>query len=302
MGKKETSLAFVKTVGLIFILFYILIWLILHILSIFIGFVCPIFRNVGFISLLALPISIIASLITFKIMMNRQKKDPLAQLHLAMKQEMNENGFSDKFFQINNEGIELFRREYTNNSIGYFLELVVFGSIGYIYKEDYQKALQLINMVDNNALKSRVISFLDGGYSLILYFDTQLNVCYRLQDRGRAERVMDDAKPYIEKFRGKNDLFNLGIDETYYFYYLINQDYDSSKKYAEAILKNPITNKAKIVDGYLEMARIYKLTGDVDKESEYINEAKKVLLERNITINQQSIDCYMRERENLQQY
>ena len=297
MGKKETSLAFAKTIGLIFILYYILIWLILSVLGRIIGFLCPILKNIGFISLIALPISIIAAIITFSVMMKRQKNDPLDQLHSAMKREMRENGFTDKFFEINSQGIELFRQEYTNGSIGYFLEMVVCGSLGYIYKEDYQKALQLINMVDNKALKSRDISFLDGGYSLILYFDSQLNVCYRLQDKGRAERVMEDARPYLEKFRGKNELINMGIDESYYFYYLINQDYDTAKKYAEAILKNPISVREKFVDGYLEMARIYRLTGDMDKESEYINEARNALQERSIPLNQQTFDFYMRERE-----
>ena len=108
---------------------------------------------------------------------------------------------------------------------------------------------------------------------------------------------MEDARPYLEEFRGKNELINMGIDESYYFYYLINQDYDTAKKYAEAILKNPISVREKFVDGYLEMARIYRLTGDMDKESEYINEAKNALQVRNIPLNQQTFDFYMRERE-----
>ena len=296
MGKKATRLAFAKTIGLIVIMFYVITWVLLLFISRVMGSTGSLGREIGIISLVALPISIVAAIITFNIMMAHERKNPLSILEVSAKKEMRENGFSDRFFQLTTEGINLYRREPSDSAIGYFLQLVVGGAIGYIYREDYQKALELINLIDNKALRSETVSFLDGGYSLILYFDTQINVCYRLQDRARVERVMEDAKPYLERFRGKNEMINLCIEETYYYYYLTLQDVDSAKKYAEAMLSNPLNVKERFPDGYMAMARICRLSGDLNKETEYINEAKQIVDEKKIPLFQQSFDFYMRER------
>ena len=74
----------------------------------------------------------------------------------------------------------------------------------YICKQDNDRALQYINLIDIKKIKGGDLSFLDGGVSVVSYFTAQMElsmamVCKKTGDDEGAARLMADAHRLAEE-------------------------------------------------------------------------------------------------------
>ena len=142
--------AFVKTFGLLWIIvlcFAFLIDILAWIL----------FRySFGVSFLITLVISILIAIVIMIVMMAKENKSPISNLTKEMRLEIRANGYSDKVLEIAEEGIKLCSA--SSHDFVYLKDFAIYGAECYMYKQNCDKALQLLNLIDiNEILNNQVI-------------------------------------------------------------------------------------------------------------------------------------------------
>ena len=232
--------------------------------------------------------SFVISLILILALGKKEKNNPIGSINTQLKKEMRENGMSDHFFELAEQGIALYNG--TPHDFVYFKDFIMFGADGYIQRDHYDKALRYLNMIDMEQIKSKNTAFFDSGFSLISFFDVQMSYCVATKDIGRAERVVRDAEQFITGFRGKDDSVNLMIDDFYCMYCYLIQDYSGALQHAQSIMNNNCHTKGRLVVGQLNLALIYNKTGDTAQRDYYMNDALKIIEKSGNPVSKQSYE------------
>ena len=282
---------FIKTFLLLLIIVLVIMWMIL-------GLGWYIFRydNLGTVFLISLIVAVVVTFIMLVIMLKKEKNSPVASLHNEYMKEIRENGYSDRFLELADQGLKMCSS--TDHDFVYQKDFALYGAEAYILREEYDKALEYLNKVDINSIKKKDLSFLDGGQGLAVFFAIQMEYCNQTKDVERARRVYNDAIGYIDDFYGKGDDMDLFIDDFYCYYNYLNGDYVQAKRHAEKIIDNNLHKKSKMIGGHLHLASIYKKLGDQEKVDELLDEAEKLLEESDSAISKQ---VYEIQKKRLQE-
>ncbi|MCR5105568.1 MAG: hypothetical protein K6B68_14130 [Eubacterium sp.] len=208
--------------------------------------------------------------------------------------ELQKNGFSDRFFEMAEQGKSLYTG--SSNEFSYYKNIALYGADGYILKEKYDKAFEFINSLDLNEVKHSDSVLRDNGLCIVSYFDIQMELCNEYGDKERANNVFRDAKPYLDKFYGANNV-SMVIDEFYFSYYYLNQDYMLAIEHAEAMINNPFHKMNSIIAGYLNLAMAYNKMGDTARALEILDEAVKIMNNKKNPVSIQSYEYAKKQIE-----
>ncbi len=169
----------------------------------------------------------------------------------------------------------------------YFIEFVLYGACGYAYREDYENMRRIMDVMDVEKIKAKDISFMDGGRSVISFFDLQMSYCMDTHNKDMAQKVYNDAKPFLDKFYN-NALTRVLADEFYVYYHSVNENYDEAVKYAYALIENDLVKQNRSISGHIDLIKVYMASGDkemalkVPEEAEQISEDSKISTDKNI--------------------
>ena len=192
----------------------------------------------------------------------------------AIMTEFEKNGYSEKFIElssaeVNRLGANTVKTRFNNIYVNYVLNL----ANAYLYHEDIQNAMETINRLSPEELKDN----LDTGnlitmIALLNYFDMQINICDEMKDLNRLQRVMADARPYFEKYRGKSPTADTIINESNCFYFRMMGQYDEAMRYADECLKKK--DKLNGYVGNLLKATVFADMGRVPEALQCVDDAR----------------------------
>ncbi len=242
---------------------------------------------------ICLVISFPAAFFGLKILYARAEKKPLSRTHTELLKEFQENGLSDRALELADRGISE-----VGSSAGDFVYLKTFAIAGCecsIYKGDNMKALQYINLIDIKKIKGGDLSFLDGGASVVSYFTAQMELAKAMNDPVRANNVIADGKPFLDKFYGKNDAVDMLIDDVWFMYHFTLGDIIHAREHALKILNNKIHERDKQIAGYIDMALVCRRMGDEAGVQKFITDAKKITEDSDKAVNRQILEMCFRE-------
>ena len=236
--------------------------------------------------LIALIASPVLAYVCFKLALMREKKKPISILQQELIKEINENGYTDKALQMSLDGIDMYSEKDKGDFV-YFIEFVLYGACGYAYREDYENMRRTMDVMDVEKIKAKDISFMDGGRSVISFFDLQMSYCMDTHNKDMAQKVYNDAKSFLDKFYN-NALTRVLADEFYVYYHSVNENYDEAVKYAYALIENDLVKQNRSISGHIDLIKVYMASGDkemalkVPEEAEQISEDSKISTDKNI--------------------
>ena len=232
--------------------------------------------------------SLLISFIIFKIMMKKEKDNPISTLYSQMKKELQENGYSDKFIEIAEQGIRICSD--SAHDFVYLKDFALFGAEAYISRDEIDKARQCINTIKIDEIKKKDITVFDGGVSLVTYFVVQMELCKAMNDMNRADLVYVDAGQYLHDFYGKTDVLSMLVDDFYICYYYMKQDYLKAKEHAEKVLKNKYHIDNNLVGSHINLMMIYNKLGEPEKVAELQSQIEDNISKTNSAISIQAYD------------
>lgn len=193
----------------------------------------------------------------------------------AIMTEFEKNGYSEKFIElssaeVNRLGATAAKNRFSGIYVNYVLNL----ANAYLYREDLRNAMETINRLSPGEMKDS----LDTGnlitvIALLNYFDMQITICDEMKDLNRLQRVMMDARPYFEKYRGKSSTADTIINESNCFYFRMMGQYDEAMRYADECLKKK--DKLNGYVGNLLKATVFADMGRVPEAMQFIDDAGK---------------------------
>ena len=283
----------------VYIKTFILLWItILLFMSIALSFIDKIFGNaykapaVVICIILSLP----ATYFILKLVLAKSSKKPISVTYSELMKELQENGITDHLLELADRGITE-----VGSSAGDFVYLKMFAIAGceyYIWKQDNDRALQYINLIDIKKVKGGDLSFLDGGVSVVSYFTAQMELSMAMKDPERANNVIADGKPFLDKFYGKKEALDGMIDSVWFMYHYVLQDYPQAQMHAQKIINNKVYKDEKSAIGHVSMATICKRTGDDEGAARFMAEAHRLAEESGKALNKQNLESYYREFPN----
>jgi hypothetical protein len=283
----------------VYIKTFILLWItILLFMSIALSFIDKIFGNaykapaVVICIILSLP----ATYFILKLVLAKSSKKPISVTYSELMKELQENGITDHLLELADRGITE-----VGSSAGDFVYLKMFAIAGceyYIWKQDNDRALQYINLIDIKKVKGGDLSFLDGGVSVVSYFTAQMELSMAMKDPERANNVIADGKPFLDKFYGKKEALDGMIDSVWFMYHYVLQDYPQAQMHAQKIINNKVYKDEKNAIGHVSMAMICKRTGDDEGAARFMAEAHRLAEESGKALNKQNLESYYREFPN----
>ena len=271
MMNKNTSIQ-LKLYGLCSLIVFCVLFAVILVLSMFSAG-----GSLGKRILVIIPVSLLLGFVLMKVLLNREKNNPIGSKYSEMLREVQKNGYSDRFFQIVDEGAALCAEKGDHDS-NYYVGLMLYGAAAYCLKKEYGKALQYINSVDTSKIRSKEQEFLDHGETLALYFNTQMGICQGMRDAQRAENVLADAKNYVEKYYKAGGLNALSIDDMYCAYYCVKGDYEKEFAHATKIMEAKMPDAAKNPMAYLRYLEVYCKTGQKENAEEMYKLLKQSLM------------------------
>lgn len=218
-------------------------------------------------------VSIPVTFIVLKIIEKRESQRPIAVIRKQMVEEMNNNGITDRIFELVDKGMALY--DGGTSDFSYYKDFVIIGAEVYMISGNIDKALQLITKIDKNEIINIVGDTFDKGQGIVTYFTVQMELCADMHDLNRANMIFSDSKPYMEKYYGKLPAVDMTIDGFYSIYYLLCNDGNRAREYAEKVLNNKFHVKNNHISGHMYLAMAYHKLGNVAKVSELLAEAER---------------------------
>ena len=280
----------------VYIKTFILLWItILLFISIALSFIDKTFGNAYKVPVMVICciLSLPATYIILKLMLAKSSKKPLSVTYTELMNELQENGITDHLLELADRGITE-----VGSSAGDFVYLKMFAIAGceyYIWKQDNDRALQYINLIDIKKIKGGDLSFLDGGVSVVSYFTAQMELSMAMKDPERANNVLADGKPFLDKFYGKKEALDGMIDSVWFMYHYVLQDYAQASMHAQKIINNKVYKDEKSTIGYVSMAMVCKKTGDDEGAARLMADAHRLAEESGKALNRQNLESYYRE-------
>lgn len=267
----KNTVMHLKLYGLSWILMFIILSAVMY----------PVLRilgtyNIGKFFGIVIALTFISAFILLKVMFSNEKKTPIGRKYSELMKELRTNGYSDRFLAIIDETLPLFAEKNDTKS-NYYVSIMLHAASAYSMKKEFDKALNYINSIDTNVIRSKEQEFMDKGETLILYFNTQMGICQGTKDVQRAENVMADAKSYIDRYYKAGGMNLLAIEDMYCSYYCLKGDYESEFAHATKILESNLPDAAKNPMAYLRILEVYCKTGQKENADEMYGLLKNAL-------------------------
>lgn len=229
--------------------------------------------------ILALPITYL--LLRFGLF--RERKKPESNLHEEFRNELLTNGYTEKSLGIAEQVINEVREGKKVNYV-YLKDFVVFSADYRNQTGDYQKALELLNMLDPKDVHSRSIRFIDRGTSLLLYLNVRMDAVCSLCDEAAARGIKNEAHELFDK--EKTDPFVTMLDMIDYDYHLMSKEYDEAMAVTDRMIANTSAFAKEYVGKYYASAEVRKKLGMDAEAEEYMRKAWEFVKDKNPAIQQ----------------
>ena len=217
----------IKTMGLL----YLVIVLFASAVAILI---CKIFRiNIliaeGIILVLAVPVTFVG----FKILLSREKNKPYSKVHSEFYKELFTNGYTEKFFELSEKAINAYKNGEKIDAV-YLKDFVLYTVDYYNAMEQYDKALSLIMLLNENDYNGKSSLFIDHGMSALTYYGCLMETYRGLNDKGNAINLIERARPVLDMDH-KYEVLNMYVDAIYYNYYMLIENYDRAGEFVDKL-------------------------------------------------------------------
>ena len=225
--------------------------------------------------LIAIAIVLVAAVpvtyVVFKILISREKNKPYGKVYSEFRKELFTNGYTERFFELSNQAINAYKN---GEKIGqvYLREFVLFNVDYYNAVEKYDKSLELIRLLDENSFIGKSTTYIDQGMSALTFYGSYMEICRGLNDKGSAINLLERAKPIME-MNHKYEVFNMYVDNIYYIYYMLIENYERAGEYADKLASYTSPDSARFFTRYIVEAE-YKL--HQGKRQEAIEAYKKM--------------------------
>ena len=186
------------------------------------------------LALIVLVSAIPVAFIIFRIMMNRQKKDPYGKLHFEMMLELFKNGYSEKFFEVCGKVLEAHKNGEKINVV-YLKDFILYPADYYNINRQYDRALPYFAYLNENDFTGKSDTFIDQGMSALMYYGTLMETLRGLNDKAGATALIDRAKPILDR-TFKNDVLAMASLNIYYNYYMLMGAYDRAGELVKQII------------------------------------------------------------------
>lgn len=220
MGKS----IFFKTVGLMYLVVAMVGAMIAAILQ-------KIFRfNIVTAIVIVLVAAIPVTAILFVIMLNGEKNSKFGKLHTELMKELVNNGYSPRFLQITEEAVNA---KINGENVGkvYLRDFVLYAADYYNLTGNYNKALSLIQNLNEFDFTGTSDKFIDQGMSAMMYYSALMDSYRGIGDKQSASNMIKRAAPILNR-EYKIATMNMGAEALYYNYCMLTEDYERAGEYA----------------------------------------------------------------------
>lgn len=277
--------------------------------------------------------AIIAGFLVFVFLIVRVSRYKPNRLNTEMKKELLENGMSDRFFEIVDQGIEL-HKKYPNDYLNYN-QFALMGAEGYMVRGNLEKALQYLELIDEKKLRDKKYNSVDSWHSILFYLLVKMELIVEQLEvaetadspestefAGAGVRVVSDiaerneyvpstlvaqadaifieASAFREKDYGKIPEEDMLLDEIYTLNSFIHKDYSASLDYSQKVIDNKMHRENKLISGHLLQAYIYHKLGDRAKVDELFAQMNQIMDVSKSGISRDTYEFYRKkiERDN----
>ena len=199
---------------------------------------------------------------------------PLAKNQNIIMTELEQNGYTERFFALSEQEIQrIISKGRVYKDYRYFSQYVRYQADGYLLLNNVNAAVESISRTNLPDMQAHLKKIETNAF--LGYFDVQMAISEELRNPARANAVMQDAAPYMQKSYGKGIYGDVMIDEIYFLYYLTLGDIDSAFNYARHALgrsNTPIPFCTYI--GNALLAKACTQTGRFEEAEEYISLAE----------------------------
>lgn len=219
--------------------------------------ICKIFRiNIliaeGIILVLAVPVTFVA----FKILLSREKNKPYSKVYSEFHKELFTNGYTEKFFELSEKAINAYKSGEKIDKV-YLKDFVLYTVDYYNSMEQYDKALSLIMLLNENDYNGKSSLFIDHGMSALMYYGCLMETYRGLNDKGNAINLIERARPVLDMDH-KYEVLNMYVDAIYYNYYMLIENYDRAGEFVDKLASYTSPESARFFTRYFIDAE-YKL-------------------------------------------
>ena len=220
MGKS----IFFKTVGLLYLVVAMIGAMTAALLQKIFGF------NIVTAIVIVLVAAIPVTAVVFAILMNGEKNSKAGRLHTEFLKELVNNGYSQRFLQITEEAVNA---KLNGEKIGtvYLRDFVLYAADYYNLSGNYNKALSLIQNLNEFDFTGTSDKFIDQGLSAMMYYSALMDSYRGLGDKMSASNMIKRAAPILNR-EYKIATMNMGAEALYYNYCMLTEDYERAGEYA----------------------------------------------------------------------
>ena len=264
--------------------------------------------------------AIIAGFLVFVFLIVRVSRYKPNRLNTEMKKELLENGMSDRFFEIVDQGIEL-HKKYPNDYLNYN-QFALMGAEGYMVRGNLEKALQYLELIDEKKLRDKKYNSVDSWHSILFYLLVKMELIVEQLEAAsnsgvvsdiaegneyvpstlvaQADAIFTEASAFREKDYGKIPEEDVLLDEIYTLNSFIHKDYSASLDYSQKVIDNKMHRENKLISGHLLQAYIYHKLGDRAKVDELFAQMNQIIDVSKSGISRDTYEFYRKkiERDN----
>ena len=280
--------------------------------------------------------AIIGGVFVFVFLIVRVLRYKPNRLNTEMKKELLENGMSDHFFEIVDQGIEL-HKKYPNDYLNYN-QFALMGAEGYMVRGNLEKALQYLALIDEKKLRDKKYNSVDRWHSILFYLLVKMELIVEqleaaetadspdssefagadvgaasdsgvVSDSGaeneyvpstlvaQADAIFIEASALREKDYGKIPEEDMLLDEIYTLNSFIHKDYSASLDYSQKVIDNKMHRENKLISGHLLQAYIYHKLGDRAKVDELFAQMNQIMDVSKSGISRDTYEFYRKKIE-----
>ena len=206
----------------------------------------------GIILVAAIPVTFVA----FKILLSREKNKPYSKVYSEFRKELFTNGYTEKFFELSDQAVNAYKNGEKIDQV-YLREFVLYTVDYYNAVGKYDKSLELIRLLDENSFTAKSTIYIDHGMSALTYYGSLMEICRGLNDKGSAINLLERAKPIMD-MNHKHEVFNMYVDNIYYTYYMLIENFERAGEYADKLASYTSPDSARFFTRYIVESE-YKL-------------------------------------------
>ena len=199
--------------------------------------------------------------------------DKGTRIQCEIMSEFENRGYTERFLTLCDQEI---KRLIATNSVysryRFFCQYVLLRCDGLMTFGNAYEAWKCIEMININDMLTHLNQSVSAG-TFQAYFNAQMDICAEFGDGNRANKVLEAAKPYVQKYHGSGNLSQLMEYELYALYYLAIGDYQKGLLNAQAMISYSQSAIAKF-SGNSQACRICIKAGDYRSANAYLAEAE----------------------------